>query len=257
MFFKTLFPLLLLCCNQLSYGQTRPFNDAYNQEEIRRLEAIKTNYDNKNKPVPLTAADTTYLLKTSWAVDPDRYNGIKGEPHLDKDFGPAILYDANGRAYHLKKVNFNRFSGRFDYLATDGSMREILPINFPRISILRESAPPDDYVWRGNTKFTDTYAHLVYHGKNITATRIYEMENITTTLQDVGKTLEINRFVPKTHNWVVIEGSWQTFKINNKKLAAVLDDSGRLLKYINQEDLDAGDASDLRKIFAKADELRN
>ncbi len=196
-----------------------------------------------------------YLYELSRKVDPDRYTEVRGTPYRYKKFGKAIVYDITLNAYPLDSVNLNGFTSQFEFII-GGMKRELQPENFIRVEF--EGPNGKDKYARGiNPKFRDMYAQIVHKGDNLVATMVYEVKNDEKIVQDVGKTVRLRRFSPKSLHFAMVEGELVTIVLSAKRLAGDLGFKKELGAFIKAEKLKPGKIADLVRIYEKADDLLN
>ncbi|MEO0732192.1 MAG: hypothetical protein AAFZ52_05120 [Bacteroidota bacterium] len=202
----------------------------------------------------LTTEDWEYLVETSRAIDPLRYEEVRGTPYRYKNFRPGVLYDLTLNVFHLDSVNFNGFTSQFEY-RLDGQTREFNPQNYLRVEIPLEEDGKHVYGRGINPRFRDKYAEIVYKGENLVSTLVYVVENEEKVVQDVGKTLRLRRFNPKSMHYAVVDGEYVALKMSAKNLASDLGFKSELLKFIKANKLKPAKRADLVRIYAEADRL--
>lgn len=196
-----------------------------------------------------------YIYELSRKVDPDRYTEVRGTPYRYKTFRKAIMYDITLNAYPLDSVNLNGFTSQFEFIV-DGIKRELSPENFIRVEI--EGPDGKDKYARGiNPKYRDMYAQIVHKGDNLVATMVYEVKNDEKVVQDVGKTVRLRRFSPKSLHFAMVEGELVTIVTSPKRIAKDLGFKKELGAFIKSEKLKPGRIKDLVRIYAQADNLLN
>lgn len=228
---------------------------------VREME--KTANQNKQRPYGDDSAGQTttldreaedYLLEASRPAEAKRYAEVRGTPFRYKDFGPGYMYDVTLNEYYIDSLNYNGFTSQFEFYS-DGQLREINPNNFLRVEMV--VSEDDRHVYgRGiNPKFRDRYAEIIYKGDYITGTMVYDVKNEEKVVQDVGKTLKLRRFTPKSLHYAMVDGDFVTLKLTAKNVAEDLGFKSELLKFMKANKLKPGKREDLIKIYAKADEL--
>jgi hypothetical protein len=231
---KTLFTLLLVCFSICLSAQ------AANEESI---------------PSPELSADALdYLIESSRAADLKRYKEVRGTPFRYKAFGPGYLYDVTLNEYYIDSLNYNGFTSQFEFY-TDGQLRELNPNSFLRVEMVVAEEERHIYGRGINPKFRDRYAEIIYKGDYITGTMVYDVKNEEKIVQDVGKTLKLRRFTPKSLHYAMVDGEFVTLKLTPKNVAEDLGFKSELVKFMKANKLKPGKREDLIKIYAKADEL--
>jgi hypothetical protein len=233
MFFKTILPLLVVCCGISVSAQ-----------------GVNTEHNTERSAAEM-AEDLTYILEASRTLEV-RYEGIRGTPYRYKDFGKAILFDASMRPYPLDSVNYNGFSNHFDFYH-EGVLRELNGHNFLRVEVPQQEGPNHIYARGLNVKFPESYARIVYQGENIIATLIYNVINDEKIVEKPGQTLKLQRFNAKSLYYALVDGDFVTLKLTAKALAEDLGFPSELKQYIKKEKLKPGRDADLVKIFVAAD----
>ncbi len=156
--------------------------------------------------------------------------------------------------YYIDSLNYNGFTSQFEFY-TDGQLRELNPNSFLRVEMVVAEEERHIYGRGINPKFRDRYAEIIYKGDYITGTMVYDVKNEEKIVQDVGKTLKLRRFTPKSLHYAMVDGEFVTLKLTPKNVAEDLGFKSELVKFMKANKLKPGKREDLIKIYAKADEL--
>lgn len=253
--FRTLvFIFLVSICGMLT-GQNTEVEMARQMEKTAKENQQRSNGADEIKGSTALDDDAkSYLIETSRAADLKRYKDVRGTPFRYKDFGPGYLYDVTLNEYYIDSLNYNGFSSQFEFY-TDGQLRELNPNNFLRVEMVIPEEGRHIYGRGINPKFRDRYAEIIYKGDYITGTMVYDVKNEEKVVQDVGKTLKLRRFTPKSLHYAMVDGDFVTLKLTPKNVAEDLGFKSELLKFMKANKLKPGRQEDLVKIYAKADEL--
>jgi len=232
---KTLFTLFLVCIS------------CY-------LSAQSSDESSADTPEELSTDALNYLVEASRAAEQKRYKDVRGTPFRYKEFGPGYLYDVTLNEYYIDSLNYNGFTSQFE-LYVDGQLRELNPNNFLRVEMVVSDDERHVYGRGINPKFRDRYAEVLYKGDFVTGTMVYDVKNEEKVVQDVGKTLKLRRFTPKSLHYAMVDGDFVTLKMTTKNVAEDLGFKSELIKFMKANKLKPGKREDLIKIYAKADEL--
>ncbi|MGB3799034.1 MAG: hypothetical protein WA952_04420 [Lewinella sp.] len=198
--------------------------------------------------------EAEYLLDASIPVDTDRYKDIRGNPYRYDGFLPGTIYDNTLNAYEIDSLNFNGHRSEFEYYV-DGELRSLNNLNFLRVEIVTEDGTQHDYGWNIVQAFPNAYAEILFAGDFITGLVVYEVINDEKVVQDVGKTLRLQRFSPKTHHYAVVDGELVSLSSKAKRLAGELGFPKQIQQRIKQQNLKPTRREELIEILAYAEEL--
>ncbi len=199
-------------------------------------------------------SEAAYLLEASRPVSDDRYDDVRGTPYRYDEFLPGTIYDTALNAYELDSLNLNGFTSQFEYFV-DGELRELANQNFLRAEIINPDGSTHVYGWNINFKFQNKYAELLFRGEYITGTMVYDVSNDEKVVQDVGKTVRLQRFNAKRHFYAMVDGELVALSSSSKRLADELGFKKDITTFIKDNQLKPGDHDDLIKILTYAEEL--
>lgn len=205
-------------------------------------------------PLGAQQTDAEYLLDASRPTEAERYTGIRGTPYRYEAFLPGTIYDTALTPYALDSLNYNGFTQQFEYY-TDGELRELANTNFLRAVIRLGDETSHVYGWNLNPKFRNHYAELLYTGKFLTATLVYEVVNDEKVVQDVGETKRLRRFDKSENYYATVDGELVALSSNAKRLATDLGFRAEITQFIKENKLKPGEREDLIKILAFTNEL--
>lgn len=207
-----------------------------------------------SRPCEAQQSEAEYLLEASRPVDADRYETVRGTPYRYDAFLPGTLYDTALNPYELDSINLNGFTNQFEYYV-DGELRELAGPNFLRVEVSPEDGSKHTYGWNINFKFPNKYAELLIRGDYVTGTMVFEVANDEKVVQDVGKTVKLQRFNSKSHYYAMVDGELIALSSNARRLAEELGFQKELSQFIKENKLKPGRHDDLIEILAQAEEL--
>jgi hypothetical protein len=195
-----------------------------------------------------------YVRGASQAVSERRYEEIDGNPYRYSSYRPAFMLDAVLNRYDFDSLNYNGYSGRFEYVE-DGKLRELSQRTFLRATVMEEDGSEHLYVWSANPRFSDQYAEVLFRGDFVTATLVYTVVADEKSAQTPGSAARGRRFNVKRYYYAQVNGELTTLSARAKKLAEELGHSRQIREFIKENDLKPGRREDLIRVLTFADTL--
>lgn len=219
--------LLLLCLSQLSWAQAD--------------ELIFVNGTNVNE---------------------ERYPEVKGSPYLFDEWYPADLLTSSMDKIKAIPTRYNTHTGEFEVRQDDKYI--LLELSrFMRIKFsVDENGDPvendvDGLVFQAgfHPVFRGKFVNIVYSGREMILVRSLENRISEKTFQDVGKTVEVKRFLPIEEYFLLRSGELTPVKLNKKGLIKAIGHKKEIETFIKDNDLDLNAHRDLRKLLTFAETL--
>lgn len=195
--------------------------------------------------------------------DEMRYEGINGSPYYFKDWVYAKIYAADRSVYEDVLINYNGETENFEAKQGDQWI-DLDNTWYSRVEVKKEKNETvfdDDYgdivVFQRIIlpDFKDKFYVVIHEGENFQFVKEYRSVISTKTVQDVGKTREMKRFMTKKNNYFLKEGKAKLVKLKKKSLLQTLGNSKELEVFIKKEKINFGSDKDLKKLLTYSESL--
>lgn len=195
-------------------------------------------------PAALGAQADSLLLVNSKTVDDRRYDDIKGSPFLFKNPVKARVIRNDANIIDDVMLNYNGYTRNFE-IASGDAMIELDRSWYLRVEIPAADNPEvadeiigDKLIFQRGiaAKFNDQFTMLLYVGDDLFLIKDFNVEKRTNTVQDVGKTVEFEKFTPRRHYYIKRRGKLNQIRLKKKSLIDALDNP-EVEKYIKSNKL--------------------
>ncbi|MDX1476130.1 MAG: hypothetical protein R3301_00445 [Saprospiraceae bacterium] len=171
------------------------------------------------------------LLVNSQAINDDRYDDIKGSPFLFKEPVKARIIRNDANIFDGVWLNYNGFTKELEVRSGD-QMIELDRTWYLRVEIAAADNPhiADEIIGdklvmqRGiHQKFRDQFTILLFVGDDLFLIRDFDVEKRTNTVQDVGKSVEFEKFNVRNHYYIKRRGKLTQIRLKKNSVIDALD----------------------------------
>ena len=204
--------------------------------------------------VSLQAQGKEYIsFLNSVKFDPNRYEDIKGSPYYFEDWktGKVISYMDTMKTDLL----FN-FNGYTKYIEVRKNDQVIVLDNriYQEVFMDNEEEPeyPYHFSTNGPREISESFHLVIHKGKNFAVYQTYISEVAESTIQDVGKTVQLKSFGDKEIYYLYQSNKLSILKLKKKWL--VKQFGKEVEKIMKENKTDLGNYADLVLLFRKLDQ---
>ncbi len=196
------------------------------------------------------------VLRTTEPVDRFRYEDIHGDPYLFSEFVPATLYKTNKEYIKNLPMNFNGYSGMFEYQA-NGRIYELDNEFFVKIEIqsdkyLEEYAPymSDSIVFIKGLNPQDYMKFYIMLEGGFNATVFKEFKTFVSErkIENVGKTIEVNNFSSVFLYYLVTGQEPESLKLKKRPILRALN-SKEVDDFVRENELELESEDELIQLL--------
>jgi len=148
------------------------------------------------------------------SLEENRYEDIKGSPFLFKGWVLASVIDKKGQEITNVLVNYNGYTNGFEAKIEQGYI-EMSPTDYPKI-ILNQGNSYFQYA--AHPKMKDQYIQVLFDDPKQQLIKTFVVTISTRKLENVGKTIILESFVPKKTYYLSKEGNLQLIKLKKKEI---------------------------------------
>ncbi|MEM7372942.1 MAG: hypothetical protein AAF587_30250 [Bacteroidota bacterium] len=211
----------------------------------------------------LIAQNDIYVLSNAQSIDPNRYEGIDGNPYFFKQWMSADAYNYQMEKFDSLRVNFNGKTGEMEarqgnsFLELDQKFYARIVISAERNEGIFPSDAGEQLIFQQklHKTFANRWPILVYKGKDFSLIREFSSIVSTKTFEDVGKTIEKKRFIRRNSYFLLQGGKLSLIKTQKKKLLASLKHRSEMERFIKKNKINLKQQDGLEKLFAYYDQL--
>ena len=204
------------------------------------------------------------IFQNSEKISKYRYRDIKGSPYIFEDWVYANIISTNIEIFEDMRVNYNGHTKSFEVIKG----QEVIDLDerwYMRVEIYPEKNPSlvkdfgeEKIIFQRDLhpKMEAIFGQLVYGGGRLTLFKTYHADLSKKKIEDVGKTLEFQRFVGKYTYYMIKDGKLTTVSTKKKSMLKALGKHPEIDDYIKKEKIDFRSEADLCKLMAFVEENR-
>lgn len=197
------------------------------------------------------------IVENAEEIQADRYKDIKGSPYLFEDWAVATLVGTRGEETKDIRINYNGYEKEFEVLV-QGKHITLDTRPFKRILITTPTQEGQELLFqRGfHRDYSHRFANIIYNGQELKLIREYVINLSKKKVENVGKTVEFERFVPDNKYYIWEKSELIPIKLRKKDLFKVLGRKTELDSYIKEHNLKLASHQDLHALFAYYETLQ-
>ena len=195
----------------------------------------------------MKAQSEDILLTNSKKIDKNRYRDIKGSPYFFEDWQKGKVISAEAEAIENVMLNYNGYTKGFEIKMND---RFIELDEKWYVRVIVEGAE-EEIIFQRNflPPFNGKFSRQVYKGKDITVLQEFNIKIAKKTINNVGKKVEFQRFIPVEQYYLIEGQKAKYFKLKKKNILAELGNSTKLEAFIKKEKMKLDSEADLKKLL--------
>lgn len=174
------------------------------------------------------------------SLEENRYEEIKGSPFLFKNWVLATVIDKKGEEITNVLVNYNGYTNGFE-AKIEQSYIELSPKDYPRIVLNQGSTY---FQFAAHPKMKDQYIQVLFDSPEQQLIKTFVVTISTRKLENVGKTIILENFVPKKTYYFLKEGNLQLIKLKKKEILKLFPQK-EVTKFIKEQQLKLNSEEDL------------
>lgn len=152
----------------------------------------------------------------------ERYAGIKGNAFLFEEDVQADLYASDGSVEKSVSLNFNGYTGSFEY--TGGEEPIILNEKiYKKVEILQPGNARLKFINTSHYTFKNEYVLVLAEGDELMFVRTCRIKKATVTHNKPGHTDIIEKFSPNFEYFVIDDGEKIKLKLKKKSIVEAFD----------------------------------
>lgn len=202
--------------------------------------------------------NTPVIFTNSQDIDPYRYRDVKGSPYLFENLVIGDIVSTNIDVYQDMPLNLNGYTKNFE-VRRGNKMVELDPRWYLRVEIHPELNPGLDPAFgkeklvfqRGiHPKLENVFALIIFAGARTIFLKTFHADLSKKKVEDVGKTLEFQRFFGKFTYYIIADGELITVSTRKKTFLKALGSKKELETFAHDNNIDFDSEKDLIKLVA-------
>ncbi len=191
------------------------------------------------------------MFTNAQAIDPKRYDEIKGDPMFFKEWQTGIIIDNRDSVYNDLKLNYNGFEEEFEVLQNNRSYIALDNKYYKRIIINSEQGLDGKLIFEKSpvSKFKGKFLQLLHKGEDISLYKYLEARKSEVTVQDVGKTRVFENFSKLPAYYILKDGKLSVIRMKKKVFLAELGDRKTLEGHMKKNKLSLNKDLDIQKLM--------
>ncbi len=196
------------------------------------------------------------LLTNSQSLSENRYEDIKGNPFLFKDWQIGIIYPSNEQEpFEEVLLNYNQHTKSFELKKNDRfiSLDESW---YKKVVVLTKTY--EKWIFETNLlpKKKQRFDRLIHQGKGFRIVEVFHTSIVTTEKERYAGTIEVREFDNKSNYFFVQNGKSKLIKLKKKNILALFPTHKSVLeKFAKSNQLKFTKVNDLIKILTDYDQF--
>ncbi|GAB5526130.1 MAG: hypothetical protein Roseis2KO_40020 [Roseivirga sp.] len=198
------------------------------------------------------------MFTNAQAIDPKRYDEIKGDPMFFKEWQTGIIIDNKDSVYTNVKLNYNGFEEEFEVLQNNQSYIALDNKYYKKIIIESAEGLDGKLIFEKSpvSKFKGKFLQLLHKGENLSLYKYLEARKSEVTVQDVGKTRVFENFQKLPSYYILKDGKLSVVRMKKKIFLAELGDRKTLESHMKKNKLNLNNDLDIQKLMQFYEEMK-
>ncbi|MTB49690.1 hypothetical protein [Lewinella sp. W8] len=218
----------------------------------QRMAAIQAM--GKNQGDPDLSEELKLIAESAYRVPPNRYAKAYGSPFLLPEHTQGTFYDLLKNQYELDSVNFNAYTGEFEFLTPNGTFAVVRGA-FNRVELKVSAEQTRIFYFDINQAHAQAYVEEIYHGNRVFGATYHVVNKHTSRTNMLTGDADVEENLKGiARHYLTLDGETQPTPKSGKKLGKI---SGvpAINDFINRENLDLRNLENLKRIYAELDRL--
>jgi len=178
------------------------------------------------------------IVQNAEMVDEKRYENIKGSPYLFKGWATATLVGTKGNETKDIKINYNGFAEEWEVLVEDKHIT-LETTDYKEMLITPPDSKEELLFKRGlHREYANKFPQVIYKGEQIVLVKDFIITKSLNKIQNVGKTIEVERFGSRKDYWMIKNNKLVAFKMKKKEVLKQLGDKSAISGFYKKEKID-------------------
>lgn len=197
------------------------------------------------------------MFTNSQAIDPKRYDEVKGDPMYFKDWQTGIIIDNRDSVYNDIKLNYNGFEEEFEVQQNNLTYIALNNKFYKKIIIDSDEGLDGKLIFEKSpvSKFKGKFLQVIHKGEKISLYKYFEVRKGEVTVQDVGKTRTFENFQKLPAYYILKDGKLSVIRMKKKVLLAELGEKKALEGHMKKNKLSLNKDLDLQKLMKFYEEM--
>lgn len=197
------------------------------------------------------------MFTNSQAIDPKRYDEVKGDPMYFKDWQTGIIIDNRDSVYNDIKLNYNGFEEEFEVQQNNLTYIALNNKFYKKIVIDSDEGLDGKLIFEKSpvSKFKGKFLQVIHKGEKISLYKYFEVRKGEVTVQDVGKTRTFENFQKLPAYYILKDGKLSVIRMKKKVLLAELGEKKALEGHMKKNKLSLNKDLDLQKLMKFYEEM--
>ncbi len=195
------------------------------------------------------------IVQNVSTIDEKRYENVKGSPYLFKGWATATLVGTKGNKTENIKINYNGFAKEWEVLVDDKHIT-LETTDYKELLITPPESKEELLFKRGLHKdYATKFPQVIYKGEQIVLIKNFIITKSLNKIQNVGKTIEVERFGSRNDYWMIKDNKVVAFKMKKKEVLKQLGDKSAIAGFYKKEKINLTKTEDVEKLLAYYESL--